>query len=212
MKINRVVLIAIAFLVLGSGLVISRVWTSNSAQEVAAVAKREEMATPSNGDSTHASSEAIQGNRIAAADGPVVLGAGESRVTLKAAEPGMSLASHLRSLTFDKRVSLIIGEMSAAEQPGVPYEIYFDLPSGGKIDVHSANYVGTITFFNAVKLEGAAPSSNDPRFFSFDVTGIIRTLQSKKMLTEDTTVVVKPAGTPAAEAKPRIARLELVEQ
>ena len=211
MKINRVVLIAIAFLVLGSGLVISRVWTSNSAQDLAA-AKREEMATPSNGNSTHASSEAIQGNRIAAADTPVLLDAGPARVTLKAAEPGMTLASHLRSLAFDKRVSLIIGEMSAAEQPGVPYEIFFDLPSGGKADVHSANYVGTITFFNAVKLEGAAPNSNDPRFFSFDVTGIIRTLQSKKMLTEDTTVVVKPAGTPAAAAKPRIARLELVEQ
>src|SRR6185295_14320517 len=211
MKINRIVLIAIAFLVLGSGLVISRVWTSNSAQDLAA-AKREEMATPSNGDSSHASSEAIQGNRIAAADGPILLDAGPSRVTLKAAQPGMTLASHLRSLPLDKRVSLIIGEMSAAEQPGVPYEIYFDLPSDGKIDVHSANYVGTITFFNAVKLEGAAPNSNDPRFFSFDVTGIIRTLQSKKMLTDDTTVVVKPAGTPAAEAKPRIARLELVEQ
>ena len=210
MKINRVVLIAIAFLVLGSGLVISRVWTSNSAQDLAA-AKREEMATPSNGNST-ASSEPIQGNRIAAADTPVLLDAGPARVTLKAAEPGMTLASHLRSLAFDKRVSLIIGEMSAAEQPGVPYEIFFDLPSGGKADVHSANYVGTITFFNAVKLEGAAPNSNDPRFFSFDVTGIIRTLQSKKMLTEDTTVVVKPAGTPAAAAKPRIARLELVEQ
>jgi hypothetical protein len=210
MKINRVVLIAIAFLVLGSGLVISRVWTSNSAQDLAA-AKREEMATPSNGNPT-ASSEPIQGNRIAAADTPVLLDAGPARVTLKAAEPGMTLASHLRSLAFDKRVSLIIGEMSAAEQPGVPYEIFFDLPSGGKADVHSANYVGTITFFNAVKLEGAAPNSNDPRFFSFDVTGIIRTLQSKKMLTEDTTVVVKPAGTPAAAAKPRIARLELVEQ
>ncbi|HXU09302.1 MAG TPA: hypothetical protein VN743_09930 [Blastocatellia bacterium] len=211
MKINRVVLIAIAFLVLGSGLVISRVWTSNSAQDLAA-AKREEMATPSNGDSTDASSGAIQGNRIAAADGPVLLDAGSARVTLKSAEPGVTLSSHLRSLAVDKRVTLIIGEMSAAEQPGVPYEIFFDLPSGGKADVHSANYVGTITFFNAVKLEGAAPNSNDPRFFSFDVTGIIRTLQSKKMLTEDTTIVVKPAGTPAAEAKARIARLELIEQ
>lgn len=210
MKINRIVLIAVAFLVLGSGLVISRVWTSNSAQDLAA-AKREEMAAPSNGNSTHASSEAIQGNRIAAADGPMLLDAGESRVTLKAAEPGMTLASHLRSLAFDKRVSLIIGEMSAAEQPGVPYEIYFDLPPGGKADVRGANYVGTITFFNAVKLEGAASNSNDPRFFSFDVTGIIRTLQSKKLLTDDTTVVVKPAGTPAVEGKPRIARLELFE-
>jgi hypothetical protein len=102
--------------------------------------------------------------------------------------------------------------MSAPEQPGVPYEIFFDLPSGDKADVHSASYVGTITFFNAVKLESAAPNSNDPRFFSFDLTGIIRTLQSKKLLTDDTTVVVKPAGTPPAEAKPRIARLELVEQ
>jgi hypothetical protein len=210
MKINRIVLIAIAFLMLGSGLVISRVWTSNSAQDLAA--KREEMATSSNGDSTHAASEAIQGNRIAAADGPVVLDAGASRVTLKAAEPGMTPASHLRSLALDKRVYLIVGEMSAAEQPGVPYEIYFDLPSNGKADVHSANYVGTITFFNAVKLEGAPPNSNDPRFYSFDVTGIIRTLQSKKLLTDDTTVVVKPAGTAAAEAKPRIARLELIER
>lgn len=211
MKINRVVLIAIAFLVLGSGLVISRVWTANSAQDLAA-AKRVEMATPSNAESSHASSESIQGNRIAAADGPVLLDTGASRVTLKAAQAGMTLASHLRSLAADKRVYLIIGEMSAAEQPGVPYEVFFDLPSGGKADVHSVSYVGTITFFNAVRLEGAAPNSNDPRFFSFDVTGIIRTLQSKKLLTDDTTVVVRPAGTPSAEAKPRIARLELIEQ
>lgn len=210
MKINRVALIAIAFLVLGSGLVISRVWTSNSGQDLAA--KREEMTTPSNADSSHGSSEAIQGNRIAAADGPVLLDTGASRVTLKAAQPGMILASHLRSLAPDKRVYLIIGEMSAAEQPGVPYEVFFDLPSGGKADAHNASYVGTITFFNAVRLEGAAPNTNDPRFFSFDVTGVIRTLQSKKLLTDDTTVVVKPAGTPSAEAKPRIARLELIEQ
>ena len=54
MKINRVVLIAIVFLVLGSGFVISRVWTSSSAQDPAA-AKREDMATPSNGNPSHAS-------------------------------------------------------------------------------------------------------------------------------------------------------------
>lgn len=216
MKINRIVLLVGAFLALGSGLMLSRVW-STTQREVdrtssiqvdgqAPEASRGEMAKVVDRDPA-----AAQAARIATA-GPILLDTGPARVTLKAAEAGVTPAVKLTSLAANHRVYLIVAEMSAAEQPGVPYYIFFDLASEANPNRNDPHYVGTITFFNAVKLEGTSAESTDPRFFSFDITGIIRKLQSRKMLTDETTVTVKPVGVPAAGTQARIGRLDLVEQ
>ena len=205
MKMNRKVLLVAAFLALGSGLMLSRVWSGGRTspttpeREVAA-ASRGEMSKP----------EREQETVIAAAAGQVVLDADQARVSLRASGPGESLSAKLKSLATNRRIYLVIGDMSAAEQPGVPYNIFFDLPADAKADLNSPHYVDTITFFNAVRLEGADPNSKDPRFFSFDVTEIVRNLESKRLLSEDTAVTIKAAGVPASDAKPRIGRVELV--
>jgi len=124
---------------------------------------------------------------------------------------GVEPAARLKSLA-GRHVYLVIGDMSAAEQPGVPYQVFFDLPPGARADANIPQHVGVITFFNAVRLEGSDPEPKDGRFFSFDITEIVRGLKSKNILPETTTVTIKPGGVPAANSKARIGRLELIER
>lgn len=204
MKINRIVLLSVGFLAVGSSMVLSRSWSvagsSPAIQEnQVAAASRGEMTKPERKPDT-----------LIANAAPVALGAQQARVSLKASKSGESLGATLRSLAESRGVYLIIGDMSAAEQPGVPYQIFFDLSPGAKAAFNSPHYVGIITFFNAVKLEGADPTSKDTRFYSFDITEIVRNLQSKKLLSDDPTVTFKPAGVPSTGARAEIRRIEVV--
>ena len=201
MKVNRVVLLAAGFVVLGCGFILSRVLSGGqSPPQNVETASRAEMPNP----------ESQQERVIAVAAGPLSLGGEQTRVSLKGVSD-VAPASRLKSLA-GRRVYLVIGELNAAEQPGVPYQVFFDLPTGAQADTNSPNNVGVITFFNAVRLEGSVPDSKDPRFFSFDITEIVRRLNSKNLLTEDTSVTIKPGGTPNAAAKARIGRIEIIER
>lgn len=204
MKINRIVLLSVGFLAVGASLALSRSWSvagsSPALQENEVAAEsRAEMTKPEREPDT-----------LIATAAPVALGAEQARVSLKASKPGESLGATLRSLAARRGVYLIIGDMTAAEQPGVPYQIYFDLSPGTKADFNSPHYVGIVTFFNAVKLEGSDPNSKDPRFYSFDITELVRNLQSKKLLSDDPTVTIKPAGVPSTGAHAQIRRIEVV--
>lgn len=203
MNYNRIGLLWVAFLALASGLVLSRAW---SAGGTSPSRQKNEVAAAGRGGTTKQVGEP---DTLIAAAGPVALGEDQIRVSLKASQAGESLGAKLSSMAANRRVFLIIGDMSAADQPGVPYQIFFDLPRGAKADVNSPQYVGIITFFNAVKLEGTDPNSKDDRFFSFDITDTVRKLRSRKLLSEDPSVTIKPGGTPSANARARIDRIEV---
>jgi len=196
MKLNRMLLITVAFLFVG--LVLSRAWSRS--------------ATSTQGESAISDSTAMTNTegqpeiRIAAAQGPVLLEAEQTRVSLNPAAG----ATPVRESLVGRRVYLIFREMSASEQPGVPYQVFFDLPPGANADTSSPYYVGVITFFNAVRLEGGEPASKDPRFFSFDITKVVTHLKAKKLLPEDITVTIKAGGVASAAAQPRIGRLEIL--
>ena len=148
----------------------------------------------------------------ASAGVPISLESGLTTVSLKASRSGESLKQSLSSFSPNRNLYLIIGDLSAAQQPGVAYHLFLDLPAGVKPELNNAYYVGTVNFYNAVRLEGADPDSKDQRVFSFDITRIVRNLISKGRLNSETTVIFKPGGVPVDGAQARIGRLHLIAE
>jgi len=201
MKVNRVVLLAAGFVVLGCGFILSRVLSGGqSPPQNVETASRAEVPNP----------ESQQERVIAVAAGPLSLGGEQTRVSLKGVSD-VAPASRLKSLA-GRRVYLVIGELNAAEQPGVPYQVFFDLPTGAQADTNSPNNVGVITFFNAVRLEGSVPDSKDPRFFSFDITDLAKRLVGEGRLTATPEITIAPIDEVNATSRPVVGEITLVEQ
>jgi hypothetical protein len=138
---------------------------------------------------------------------PVALGAGPVAVTLAPA------SGSIASLTArqDRKVYLVVKGLGTNEPPDVLYQLYLALPQGVAPKPDGPHYVGSLNFFNATS-GGAGPARPDPRFYSFDVTELLKTLQSRKFLGDAATVTIVPADRPRASARPMIAEIVLVEQ
>lgn len=142
-----------------------------------------------------------------AAGGPVTLENEPARVLLE----GSNIVSRVEALPQNQHIFLVLRELHAAEQPGILYHVYLNLPQDAKPargDIHS---VGTLNFYNAVPLESGG-GSNPGIFRSFDVTALLRNLAQQKALGDQITVTIAPSGTAAANAKASIGRIEIVEQ
>src|SRR6202171_6652229 len=144
------------------------------------------------------------------ASAPVKLGAGPVAVTLVPPASGKALSARVATVGQNRKVYLVAKGLGTDEPPETIYQIYLGLPQGVAPDPAAIYYVGSLNFFNAVgrNAEGQA----DPRFLSFDVTALLRTLQSRNSLGDNTTVTIVPAGTPRVSAKPVIGEVALVEQ
>lgn len=142
---------------------------------------------------------------------PVALGAGPVAVTLAPA-PGSAapLSARVATVRRDRKLYLVVRGLGTNEQPEVIYQIYLGLPPNAAPKPEGLHYVGTLNFFNAPKPGPAA--ARDPRFYSFDVTDLLKTLQSSKSLGEAATVTIVPADKPRDSAKPTIGEIALVEQ
>ena len=143
------------------------------------------------------------------AGAPVELGAGPVIVKLVPAAPAKALSARVATIGPDRKVYLVARGLGTEEPPETIYQIYLGLPQGAAPSPDGPYYVGSLNFFNAVK-RGAARS--DPRFLSFDVTGLLKTLQSRNSLDDQTSVTIVPANTPRTGAKPVIGEITLVEQ
>jgi hypothetical protein len=143
---------------------------------------------------------------------PVALGADAVAVTLAPA-PGnaASLSARLATVRQDRKVYLVAKGLGTNEPPNVVYQIYLALPQGITPKPDGPHYVGSLNFFNATT-GGADPARPDSRFYSFDVTDLLKTLQANKSLDGAMTVTIVPANTPRVSAKPVIADIALVEQ
>jgi hypothetical protein len=144
------------------------------------------------------------------ASAPVKLGAGPVAVTLAPPAAGKALSARVATVGESRKVYLVARGLGTDEPPETIYQIYLGLPPGVAPDPNGIYYVGSLNFFSAVgrNAEGQA----DPRFLSFDVTALLRTLQSRNSLGDNTTVTIVPAGTPRVSAKPVIGEVALVEQ
>jgi len=170
------------------------------------------LATP-----TKAVSEEEKMNVIATAAGPVELSARPVRVTLtftaSTSQPSASFASQLAALRSDQEIYLVLKDVRVAEQPGVLYHLYLDLPAGADARAQEAHYIGNLNFYNAVAPGSSeAETSKGSIFRSYEISGLARNLQARRLLSEATSLTILPAGAPASEAKPVIGRIELVKQ
>lgn len=143
---------------------------------------------------------------------PVALGAGPVAVALApVAGSAASLSARVASVRHGRKVYLVVKGLGTNEQPEAAYQIYLALPEGAAPNPDGPNYVGSLNFFNAMSY-GDAKAGRDPRFFSFDVTNLIKTLQSGASAGDLATVTIVPTSTPRAGAKPMIGEIALVEQ
>lgn len=110
-----------------------------------------------------------------------------------------------------QRLRLRVVGLRADVQPGVLYHVYLNLPQTAPTRGAEARFVGAITFFDAVPIDHA-PEHKDHDMgadagpsFEFDVTDLVKRLGAPESLS----VTIVPAGTPARDAAPSIATVEL---
>jgi hypothetical protein len=156
---------------------------------------------------------AAEPSTLAATAGkPVALGVAPVAVTLTPRAAGAQpLSARVETVRSDRKVYLVLRGLGSAQPPETAYQVYLGLPQGTAPSPESMYYVGALNFFNAASF-GAKSNSPDPRFFSFDVTDLLKALQSRKVLGEGATVTIVPADKPRASAKPVIGEIALVEQ
>lgn len=145
------------------------------------------------------------------ASAPVALGAGPVSVTLAPPASGKALSARLATVGESRKVYLVAKGLGTDEPPETIYQIYLGLPQGAVPSPDAIYYVGSLNFFNSVG-RGAGAGPSDPRFLSFDVTALLKTLRSRNSLGDNATVTIVPANKPRSSAKPVIAEIALVEQ
>jgi tyrosinase len=144
---------------------------------------------------------------------PVALGTGPVTVPLvPPASAPQVLSARVASVSQDRKVYLVVKGFGADEPPGTIYQVYLGLPRDVAPSPDGIYYVGTLNFFNAMRGGASVMARSDQRFLSFDVTDLLKTLQSRHSLGDDTTVTIVPANKPSSAAKPMVGNIALVAQ
>jgi tyrosinase len=160
---------------------------------------------------TGANAVAAEPETLATSAGvPVALGAGPVAVTLAPAA-GKALSARLAAVGQDRKLYLVAKGLGTDQPPETIYQLYLGLPQGTAPNPNGPYYVGALNFFNAVR-RGAEAGQPDPRFLSFEVTSLLKTLRTGNALGDNATVTIVPAGKPRASARPVIAEIALVAQ
>lgn len=143
---------------------------------------------------------------------PVALGAGPVSVTLAPPSSGNAapLSARIATAANNRKVYLVLKALAAKEPPDTIYQLYLGLPPGTTPKPDGIHYVGSFNFFNATSPGGGKIS--DSRFYSFDVTDLVRILQSRGSLGESLTVTIAPADRPRASASPIVGEIAFVAQ
>jgi hypothetical protein len=142
---------------------------------------------------------------------PVALGTGPVSVTLAPPTAGVPLSARVANVAQGHKVYLVVRGLRTNAPPDVLYQLYLALPPGDVPKADGIHFVGSVNFFNAMSHGGSA-QPDTTRFYSFDVTDLIRTLRARKSLGDSTTVTIVPSNRPSAAAKPLIGEIALVEQ
>jgi hypothetical protein len=188
-----------------SGLLALALWTVLSAYSFAGVSR------PHSWNGSNQQQNAME---IAAFTRPIKLGSTATRVVLQdsgAQAAGRGLDVHVRALPAGRRVYLVLRNLRVAQQPGVLYHVYLDLPEDAKPRKSDARHAGVLNFFGATQLTDSG-RAEEAAFRSYDITNLVKSLHARKLLSEPSTVTIIPSATPAANAEATIGRIEVVEQ
>jgi tyrosinase len=121
------------------------------------------------------------------------------------------LSARLAAVGQDRKLYLVAKGLGTDAPPETIYQLYLGLPQGTVPSPDGPYYVGALNFFNALR-GGAEAGRSDPRFLSFDVTRLLKSLQSKNALGDIATVTIVPAGQPRTSARPVIGTISPVAQ
>ena len=121
-----------------------------------------------------------------------------------------SVGARLAAVKPGRKLHLMLTGLRASSQPETLYQVYLGLPSGAAATPDSANYVGSFNFFNAAIGDASEGAGDRSRFFSYDVTDLVRSLAARKLLGDAVTVTLVPAASPNAAARPLVGELALV--
>jgi tyrosinase len=158
---------------------------------------------------------------------PVALGAEPVHVAIEPLPDPDSgavatMTARVMALKPGKRFYLVVRDLKAAAQPGVLYHLYLELPAEASKEKRDAHYVGGLNFFNAVShaMQGhgdaakkaAEKKKGTERFYRFDITDLAKKLHGQGLLKEKPILTIAPAGKPAADAKPVVGDITVVEQ
>ncbi len=150
----------------------------------------------------------------------IKLGPAQTKVALeplavKEGVKAMAFHERIKTLPNEKRVYLLVKNLSAKMQPGVLYHLYLDLPQGVKDEKATPHFVGTVNFFDSVPHgdvhENMAKKSPE-RFYQFDITDLAKALEAKNLLTASPTLTISPTGQPNEKASPVIGEISIIEQ
>jgi tyrosinase len=153
----------------------------------------------------------------------VQLGAGARRVEL---DTGVATGAPVpRSRRFSapapaapgapkRRYYLRLEDVRTNAPPGIGYDVYINVPQGGRPTRSDAGYAGTINFFGSVPHEhsGHARRAGPVRTnnVSLDVTRVVEQLRAQGRDTGGLSVTLVPVGTPNANTTPTIGRISLM--
>lgn len=143
---------------------------------------------------------------------PVMLGGGLVTVPLVPPASAKALSARVAAVAQGRKIYLVVKGFATDEPPETIYQVYLGLPPDVAPSPDGIYYVGALNFFNATRGADAEAVRSDPRFLSFDVTGLLKTLQSRHSLGDDTSVTIVPAGKARSSAKPMLGDIALVEQ
>jgi hypothetical protein len=149
---------------------------------------------------------------------PILLEGAQVSVTLEpqperegAVAPGIPDCVH--RLESSHHMYLVARGLRADAPPGVMYNLYLDLPVNPTRDQLKTHKVGVLNFFDAVGRRNTEKGKEaDPVTPNFDVTDVVKALESNRLLKEKPTLTIIPAGKPDPSAKPVIGGISLVEQ
>ena len=146
--------------------------------------------------------------------GPVALKSGPVTIALNPPSgTGDTLVQRLAAVKSGGTLRLTLSGQHTNVQPEVLYEVYLGLPAGAAPSRNSGNFVGTFNFFNTV-LSGQGDSQpGSPAgalAFSYDVTDLVASLRTRKLVGDAMNVTIVPAGPPNAGAHPVVGEIALV--
>jgi len=137
----------------------------------------------------------------AAPSPPISLGAAPSRVPLAATSNQNRLSGLVPGLG-EARITLLLKDVQARADPNTVYQIFLDLPENATPELKEQHYAGLLNFFGV-----APPPGRDAlggRDVEIDVTEVVKRLQAKAALQDESSVTLIPLRSPSEASSPTI--------
>lgn len=135
----------------------------------------------------------------------VPLGSLPVRVPLALKEPAKAAVERLATAkpaeAVNAPLTLTLEDVTFDKQPGIYYEVYLNVPDeDDDPQIHNGHYIGNVGFFGKFPAEGmpaehGATAEGAKTSFTFDISGVVRSLhQAKKWDPDKINVLIVPRG------------------